>query len=1819
MAIIYSYPLNTPKPADLLIGTIVHDEDDDNSPRNKPTVSFTVQSILDLVGGAGGAAQNLQQVTNLGATTTNVITITNDIKVSGRYYDSSNQPGANGQILSSTNVGTQWINNTSSGVTSVGLTMPAAFTVNSSPITSSGVLAVTGAGTVNQYVNGLGGLTNFPAIPTQYVLPLAVNGTRGGIQIGYASAGKNYAVQLSNEKAFVNVPWTDTSYTLPAATNAALGGIKIGYTTAGKNYAVQLDSDSEGFVNVPWTDTTYTLPVATATDLGGVKIGYTQTATRDYPVTLASEKMLVTVPWTDTQNADQTITGAGSDNTDSGITLSASGGTVLVLGAGSVTAGQAGNTITLTGVDTWVANSLNVAGYVAAPGAVANKVWKTDASGNPAWRADADTDTGAVSISTAVNTTGTWTTPLVSGTIDASRNIQLTSNIYGGGAKVGFVPTGGTSTLYLKGDGSWGAIATGLDFRGVWDASGTDGGSPDLRLAANKGDGALWVVNVAGSSTPNGVGTTPNSWLIGDQAIYSTGTSLWSKVASTNTGVTSITTTDGTYVDLTPNAATTGAVTVTADLSAADGTSDTSTKFLSKDNTWDVPSYTGAGVTTFTNTNGTFISAGTENSTAAGAVTVGTIDLSATGLSGTPAIAATQFLSGANTWAVPPDTDTNTTYSIASGNTAVISLTSASPAGAAGAVTLAASGAASVSGSSNTITINATDTNTTYDFLAIETIPTFVLNTATNTGYTTAVNLATTVTPAGGTGMTVDIIASSGNVTSVIINKPGSGYAVGDAVTVVQSGSSGDAIITLSGSTGNVNPNLRLIDQAFGFDDVKLTGAGTTTITRTADTGITFTSTDTQENTTWYVRDSANGDKTVNNSKYLKFVTATGSLGTALTGTGTTVDPYLMTLTSPDTNTQNTYTAGTGLGLSSLEFSANVNATAQSTQPETVSTDNNRTYAVQVDDTNDKLVVNVPWSSGGTYNWKVRDNASTPLNKTVLTGEFLQFKTATGALATDITGTGATGTPYVMTLTSPNDNTTYSDFIASTAGAVGTAGLVPAPAAGTQGGTYYLNGDKSFSVPPDTNTWNANTKTVPGYVAAPGDVASKVWKTDSSGNPAWRDDADTQPITYTIGVTAPGSSNTNVTITPSAGTASTIQLTAGTYIKTTPSAASAQTTLDLSAADGTDTFGTRFLSKDNTWDVPTATNIEVIVTQSGQKFYLNGVIQADNTLMSGFTYRFNQEDSTNSNHPFRFSTNANNSPAAPYTTDVTTSGTPGSAGAYTQIIVTKTTPNLYYYCNVHSNMGGSAPREATFISLTHTGTSGASTLINGVLNVPNYAVGDTGITGVTLDTGTSTGSPLTESITARELTLTSMVYDGAANVGYVPSGGSGTTFLRGDATWVVPTNTWIPNAVTVAGYVAAPAATDTNLVWKTNGSGEPAWRADANTNYTAGTGLDLSAANEFSIDSTVVTKTGEQTLTNKTLTSPVLGGTTTTASGNLVVKPATYILEIQGDGTASGTVGQLQLNCSNNNHGQIIRSQPHSAAAYNVLMLPNGSGTYSVPDILVSEATETFQSLTTTGTSGASTLSAAGVLNIPQYSDNNDVDYINAATFNTGNGILTGTGVGNAGFSVDLDGRYLTSYTETDTLATVTGRGASTGTACSFTNQTSFTVGSSGTGSVYIGNTATSKFARFHTNNTDTYYDMNCGNVLWRQSSNTRFKFDMTSAVLTCAGDIVAFGTPSDKRLKENIKPIESALEKAMKLQGVTFDWKKSNSELNIKEDIGFIAQDIQKVVPELVRENENGMLSMRHQGIAPILLEAIKELKAEIEELKLKSCNCNK
>lgn len=104
----------------------------------------------------------------------------------------------------------------------------------------------------------------------------------------------------------------------------------------------------------------------------------------------------------------------------------------------------------------------------------------------------------------------------------------------------------------------------------------------------------------------------------------------------------------------------------------------------------------------------------------------------------------------------------------------------------------------------------------------------------------------------------------------------------------------------------------------------------------------------------------------------------------------------------------------------------------------------------------------------------------------------------------------------------------------------------------------------------------------------------------------------------------------------------------------------------------------------------TATSKTFNVTTSGGKFYIDGVMQAALELLEGGTYTFDQSDPSNIGHPLRFSTteDGTHSSGVEYTTGVTTNGSPGSAGAYTRIVVASGAPTLYYYCVNHSKMGG---------------------------------------------------------------------------------------------------------------------------------------------------------------------------------------------------------------------------------------------------------------------------------------------------------------------------------------------------------------------------------------------------------------------------------------------------------------------------------------------------------------------------------------------------
>jgi hypothetical protein len=97
---------------------------------------------------------------------------------------------------------------------------------------------------------------------------------------------------------------------------------------------------------------------------------------------------------------------------------------------------------------------------------------------------------------------------------------------------------------------------------------------------------------------------------------------------------------------------------------------------------------------------------------------------------------------------------------------------------------------------------------------------------------------------------------------------------------------------------------------------------------------------------------------------------------------------------------------------------------------------------------------------------------------------------------------------------------------------------------------------------------------------------------------------------------------------------------------------------------------------------------------SGNRYYIDGALQATVPLAYGATYRFDQSDSSNSNHPLRFSitSDGTHNSGTEYTTGVTYVGTPGYAGAYTQFVVTEVGPpsSMYYYCSNHSGMGGAA-------------------------------------------------------------------------------------------------------------------------------------------------------------------------------------------------------------------------------------------------------------------------------------------------------------------------------------------------------------------------------------------------------------------------------------------------------------------------------------------------------------------------------------------------
>lgn len=127
--------------------------------------------------------------------------------------------------------------------------------------------------------------------------------------------------------------------------------------------------------------------------------------------------------------------------------------------------------------------------------------------------------------------------------------------------------------------------------------------------------------------------------------------------------------------------------------------------------------------------------------------------------------------------------------------------------------------------------------------------------------------------------------------------------------------------------------------------------------------------------------------------------------------------------------------------------------------------------------------------------------------------------------------------------------------------------------------------------------------------------------------------------------------------------------------------------------------------------------------------------------------------------------------------------------------------------------------------------------------------------------------------------------------------------------------------------------------------------------------------------------------------------------------------------------------------------------------------------------------------------------------------------------------------------------------------------------------------------------------------------IVFVKSGSAKASVDLDTGSFRTTGDVVADNdiigfVTSDKQYKDNVENIENALNKIDEIRGVEFDWKENPSGYT-GHDVGVIAQEIEKIVPEAVRVGGNGQKQVNYEKLVPLLIQCVKELKDEINILK--------
>ena len=926
----------------------------------------------------------------------------------------------------------------------------------------------------------------------------------------------------------------------------------------------------------------------------------------------------------------------------------------------------------------------------------------------------------------------------------------------------------------------------------------------------------------------------------------------------------------------------------------------------------------------------------------------------------------------------------------------------------------------------------------------------------------------------------------------------------------------------------------------------------------------TETVTNTNQLTTWDLLDDDDDSFTIAHDKHVKFTSSTGAYGTEITGAGTSSDPYIVAITSPNDTVANTFRT--------IKVDTDGDGTADNTL--TATEDLMLKKGSNITLTEADGVVTISSTDNNTTNWNFKVDSGTAENiaatETVTFTGGDRITLAQNGKTIDIAGDILTLTDLntVTSAMTGDDTLTFGDTDEDTSIVIrgnlqvtGTTTTNNVETVSTSNGVVFegttadaneltlkagaLNADRTVTIPdatftiPTQDTWNANTKTVAGYVAAPGAVANKVWKTDANGNPAWRDDADEQLSDAEV-ITA--------------------------IVNSTGITPVNKTTIRSNIGAGTSSFDGDYDNLTNKPTIPSGNQIiDWSVSQSGST---PAVIHAENYTNTEYSEATSSAAGLMStDHHDKLdgiADNANN-----YSLPAATASARGGIKVGTNLSIT------------NDVLSADSQTANDF-------TNALKTKLDNIAdNANNYSLPiatDAALGGIKIGDGLSINST-TGVVSGLEL------------------GTTGSTALAGNTALFSGDYDDLSNKpTTISSTQAANILTNNS---KVSDTGVPAIKSDGNS---PSLNTNITAAE---IRTLIGAGTGNGTLTAEADTLATVTGrgastsTDTTFNSNLTVSSSDHFLYVTPNS------GQSYSSSNPHNpghaHGFAFGWNRSGGSRHSNIIFAAGSDANATQE---ANASIKFEYKAVNGTiSTAAKLWSGGNFNTAGY-----------ITVQNGGNTITNTRVGQwntaYGWGNHASAGYSTfsgSYNDLTNKPTIPS------------NYLRDNADDTSSGSLTVVSYKFNGNASNPTNTTATIYDQaNQGptisglGVCFRTGSTPSQTGKLNSSgTFTVSGDIIAYGSPSDISLKENIKPIENALDKVEKLQGVTFDWKEKQEDiLNIKEDIGFIAQDVQKVLPELVRKNENGKLSLRHQGVIPVLLEAIKELSDRIKVLENGSTN---